>query len=250
MRKTHMAHGTYNVYNSDGKLIGEKSECDVITVKWKPEGRKHFVSWEFERGNVRESVGELAWILADPKSFAEECAAPNVTESDVNAAQDMIVHILHTLQCGTPADLEEFHSYVERINENSKGDRKKRRFVDEVKDFAIKIQAAPKERQDELVKELGSHIRFWDLMWVLKKLDPAMVKANVLLIDPHSVGGRGKKGPAWLAARLIDAANAGDEFDLPRPTETDDEYFDYVLQALQNACRPGRGKPKSSTKGA
>lgn len=250
MCKTNMTHGTYNVYDSDGKLIGEKSECDVITVEWKPEGKKHFVSWEFERGQISKSVAKLAWILDDPKSFAEKCAAPNVTEADVNAASDIITNVLHALQWGTPADLDELASIRDRFDEDPKGDRKKRKFVDDVKDFAIAIQAAPAERQDKLVKALRSDIRYLDLGWILEKLDPAMVKTDVLSIDPHSVGGRGKKGPPWLAARLIVMANAREDFGLNkrRPKQTDDEYFDHVLQALQNACRPGRGKPKSSTK--
>lgn len=197
---------------------------------------------------VEPRIAQLAWILKDPKSFAEQGAAPNVTEADVNAAQDMIVYILDLLQRGVSGDLDELRSTVKRLNDDFKGDRKRRRFVDEVKDMVIRIQGLHPARTDEFLKPLLSNLGFWCDAWAFKKLDPAMVKQDVLSIDPHSVGGRGKKGPPWLAARLIVAANAGDEFDLPRPTEPDEDYFDYVLQALQNACRPGRGKPKSSAK--
>lgn len=227
-----------------------KHRCSFF-VSWKPKGRSDYVSWEFEEDNedsAGRNAAQVAWLFNHPKGFAEKGAAPNVTEADANAAQDIITYVLDALQLGTPADLDELHSMVARINESFKADAKRRRFVDEVKDIAIEIQAAPEERKDELLKSSLSNLGFWCEAWAFKELDPVMVKQDVLSIDPHSVGGRGKKGPPWLAARLIAAANAGDEFDLPRPTEPDEDYFDYIVGALQNACRPGRGKPKSTAK--
>lgn len=254
MCKTRMAWLTHEIFDDDGKTIWKEGERYIVIVAWKSKGKKGYVEWQFEQDEVSEDVAKLAWLLDDHKSFSEECTPSNVTEDDAWKASVLVGAIVEALHEGDRATLDHLGAMVALIDGPDKRDRKRARFVDELKELAITTKAAQPERQDEYVTGLVRRIA-QRYSAAFGTLDPAMVKSDVSLIDPHSKGGRQKggepkKGPPWLAARLIVKANAHEDFDLyrRRPNQTEDEHFDYVVEKLQNACRPGRGKPKASAK--
>lgn len=233
----------------------ERHKCS-FQIRWKPKGKTKFVSWEFEEEYTWISTAALAWLLEDHKSFSEECTPSNVTEDDASKASVLVGAIIEALLEGDRSVLDHFDAFLARLDSdgihrgNGTRDRRRAQFVDELKNHSIEIQAAPEQQKDKLVSDLIQRVSAYSKTFAT--LDAAMVKHDVLSIDPHSKGGRqkgggGKKGPPWLGARLIVMANAHDDFELyrHRPNQTEDNHFDYVVDKLQQASRPGRGKPKS-----
>ncbi len=253
MCKTHMAWLTHEIFDDDGKSIWREGEHYIVIVTWKPARQKEHVEWQFEQDEVDEDIAKLAWILDNPKDFAEKCAAPNVAEADVSTVRDIITNLLFGLEHGDREVLEHLGPILDRLESDGSIESKRARFVDELRERSIAIKAATGERQEKLVSKMIDKLanEQGGYSQAFATLDPTMVKQDVLSIDPHNdKGGRGKKGPPWLGARLIVMANAHEDFKLyrRRPSQTEDDYFKYVLQALQNAGRPNRGKSRSSAK--
>ncbi len=234
----------------------------TLKVSWPPKGKRGYVSRTFvdacwpPEGEGYCPLGwdtaQLDWLLNDHKGFAKECVAPNVTENDVENIREVIFAMFDAFN-GDDDILADLASIRARLYGQDTIDRKRARFVTHVRSCAIAAQdISPRwdddtrnRYQDKRVESLIS-IAADRFSLAFAKLDPVIVKDAVMSIDPQSKGK--KPGPAWLAARLIDAANAGDDFGLPRANDADKGYFDYVKSALQTAKTPGRSKPKSSAK--